>query len=265
MKGPRSWPTGSGHTPAANCATAHVGQTVTLNGWVNTYRTYNDQVFVDLRDRYGLTQVVFESDDAELFKAVANELGRECRPQRHAAPSPPAAGQGEPEARHRQDRGRGRGRRASSTAARRRRSRSRSSRRRSWPTRTSASSTATSTCGGRRFRTRSLLRHRLYKVIRDYLDGQGFLEVETPLLGKSTPEGARDYLVPEPRVSTAQWYALPQSPAALQAAADGGRATTSTSRSPGACATRTRGPTASRSSPSSTWRCRSSRWTTFSA
>ena len=43
----------------------HVGQTVILNGWVNTYRTYNDQVFVDLRDRYGLTQVVFEADDAE--------------------------------------------------------------------------------------------------------------------------------------------------------------------------------------------------------
>src|SRR4051812_13048361 len=50
----------------------HVGQTVVLNGWVNTYRAYNDQVFVDLRDRYGLTQVVFEADrDRQLFEAAA--------------------------------------------------------------------------------------------------------------------------------------------------------------------------------------------------
>src|SRR5262245_2123815 len=54
----------------------HVGQTVVLNGWVNTARVYNDQVFVDLRDRYGLTQVVFEADRAELA-AAAREAGRE--------------------------------------------------------------------------------------------------------------------------------------------------------------------------------------------
>src|SRR3954451_21228912 len=53
----------------------HVGQTVNLNGWVNSYRGYNDQVFIDLRDRYGLTQVVFEKD-SPVFPA-ARSLGRE--------------------------------------------------------------------------------------------------------------------------------------------------------------------------------------------
>src|SRR5262249_42791264 len=54
---------------------AHIGQTVILNGWVNTYRAYPDQVFVDLRDRYGLTQVVFESDTKEMFTAAQQVRG----------------------------------------------------------------------------------------------------------------------------------------------------------------------------------------------
>ena len=84
----------------------HVGQTVTLNGWVNTYRSYNNQVFVDLRDRYGITQVVFESDDQELIE-VANGAWPRVRAERDGHSRTATAGQGEPEARDRQDRSEG--------------------------------------------------------------------------------------------------------------------------------------------------------------
>ena len=195
---------------------ADVGQTVTLNGWVNTYRAYNDQVFVDLRDRYGITQVVFEADHPELFQraeelrnewvlAVRGKV-RERLPDKHnpklatgdieivaeelhilnRCPTPPFEV-------------------------------------RSVPTEGQTFADAELANEDLRLQYRYLdlrrptlhrtlaLRHRINKIIRDYLDTRGFFEIETPLLGRSSPEGARDYLVPS-RVSPGCWYALPQSP-----------------------------------------------------
>jgi aspartyl-tRNA synthetase len=197
----------------------HIGQTVTLNGWVNTFRMYADQVFIDLRDRYGITQVVVEADQPDIFK-LASEARSEWvlsmsgkvreriidGKQKHntklatgaievladsvrvlnRCPTPPfevfsvpQEGQtfGEPDLANEDLRLEYRF----------------LDLRRPTLQRTLA------------------LRHRLNKVIRDNLDAQGFLELETPLLGRSTPEGARDYLVPS-RVSLGSWYALPQSP-----------------------------------------------------
>src|SRR5437763_2497506 len=195
----------------------HVGQTVVLNGWVNTARAYNDQVFVDLRDRYGITQVVFEVEgDRALFDA-AHEIRSEwvlavkgkVRPRLPGKANPKlATGAVEVEALELQVLNR-------------------------CPTPPFEVMSIPIT--PERFTEPELanedlrlehryldlrrptlqhmlaMRHRLNKVIRDHLDAQGFLELETPLLGRSTPEGARDYLVPS-RIFPGQWYALPQSP-----------------------------------------------------
>jgi aspartyl-tRNA synthetase len=188
----------------------HVGQTVVLSGWVNTARNHNIFVFADLRDRYGLTQVVFEPDrGAELF-AVAEELrtewviavkGKVVRRQPenenkkiptglveiqaeeiqifNRCPTPPFAVAEKPDD-------------ELANEDLRLQYRFLDLRRPS-------------------LQRTLIMRHRMNKVIRDYLDARGFLEMETPLLGHSSPEGARDYLVPS-RVSPGMWYALPQSP-----------------------------------------------------
>jgi aspartyl-tRNA synthetase len=194
----------------------HIGQTVTLNGWVNTTRAYNDQVFVDLRDRYGLTQVVFEAEDSTPLFDAAHELRSEwvlsvtgkvrarlpgaTNPKLatgaveveatelrilNRCPTPPFEVQAIPQAG-------GFGDPAPANEDLRLEYRYLDLRKPSL------------------HRTLAV-RHRLNKAIRDYLDERGFLEVETPLLGRSTPEGARDYLVPS-RVFPGTFFALPQSP-----------------------------------------------------
>lgn len=186
----------------------HVGQSVTLNGWVLTTRKYGNQIFIDLRDRYGLTQVVFEADNAELYKQ-AEELKsewvlsvtgvvRKRLPGAERADIPTGAVEVE-----------GKVLRVLNQCP-------------ALPFEISEFGTELANEDLRLqyryldLRRRSLqrtliMRHRLCKVIRDFMDASNFLEVETPLLGKSTPEGARDYLVPS-RVFNGEFFALPQSP-----------------------------------------------------
>ena len=187
----------------------HIGQTVTLNGWVLITRNFPNQAFIDLRDRYGLTQVVVEDGDKALF-AAANELGREhvisvtgvVRKRLPGAERPNiATGKVELEAKTLRLLNACPPLPFSVTE---------------FPDEEPANEDLRLQYRYLDLRRRSIqnvliLRHRINKVIRDYMDSREFLEMETPLLGKSTPEGARDYLVPS-RVFNGEWFALPQSP-----------------------------------------------------
>lgn len=187
---------------------AMIGQTVTLNGWVNTYRAYPDQIFVDLRDRYGITQIVFTKQQEELWN-LANSLGREFCVSVTGQVAARIAGKENPK--------------LATGAVELQASQLRILN--SCPTPPFEITQFGNELANEDLRLKYryldlrrqtlqqtlLMRHKLCKTIRDNLDRQGFLEIETPLLGKSTPEGARDYLVPS-RVHIGQWYALPQSP-----------------------------------------------------
>ena len=188
---------------------ADAGKTVTLAGWVQRTRRMGGMTFVDLRDRYGLTQVVFNIEhDADLNEA-ANHLGREFVVQ------------------------------VSGTVA------ERTAKNPNLPTgdieiiadrltilnpsEVPPFTIEEESDGGDdlRMRYRYLdlrrapvrrnleLRHRMTMEVRRYLDSKGFLEIETPMLVGSTPEGARDFVVPS-RMNPGQFYALPQSPQTLK-------------------------------------------------
>ncbi len=187
----------------------HVGEQVTLCGWVDTYRDHKGLLFIDLRDRYGKTQVVFSPEGGQENLEVARSLRPEyvVRVTGRVAHRPegtvnPKLETGEIEVR------------ASSFEVL-----NRSLTPPFYP------STDSRELPGEDLRLKYryldlrrpemqetlLLRHRMIKLMRDYFDELGFVDVETPMLGRSTPEGARDYLVPS-RVQQGAFYALPQSP-----------------------------------------------------
>jgi aspartyl-tRNA synthetase len=187
--------------------TNNAGESVALNGWVNTVRLHGQVVFVDLRDRYGKTQIVFNSEDYsgdfEAIKKLSMEdvlsvtgtvqsrwegavnldmatgeievIVSEMETLNEAAPLPFIISD-----------------------------------------RSSAEENLRLKYRYLELRMDELqnnlkIRHKAYQAVRNYLSGQDFMEIETPVLMKSTPEGARDYLVPS-RIHHSKFYALPQSP-----------------------------------------------------
>ncbi|MBT4148917.1 MAG: aspartate--tRNA ligase [Candidatus Marinimicrobia bacterium] len=184
-----------------------IDKSVILNGWVNTVRLHGKVVFVDLRDRYGKTQIVFNSDNytgefeevkklsmedvisvsgkvqkrtegainTEMFTGEIEVIINKMEILNEADPLPFVISD-----------------------------------------RTSAEEDLRLKYRYLELRTDELqqnlnIRHKTYQAVRNYLSGENFLEVETPVLMKSTPEGARDYLVPS-RIHEGKFYALPQSP-----------------------------------------------------
>ncbi len=184
-----------------------VGRVVTLMGWVHTRRDHGGLIFIDLRDRGGITQVVFNPEVAAEAHRIAGESRSEfvigvtgkvsARPENTANPNLPT---GEIE--------------VIATDA------SILSEAKTPPFMIEDESDVAETL---RLKYRYLdlrrpsiqkvliTRHQITRMVRQFLDNHGFVDVETPFLTKSTPEGARDYLVPS-RVNPGMFFALPQSP-----------------------------------------------------
>lgn len=190
---------------------AHIGQSVTLAGWVHRYRSHGGVLFINLRDRSGIIQVTFNQETAPDASSTAAQARAEwvLQVQGTVQRRPPGTenfdmptGQVEVTAQTVTilnpsktpplyiDRD------AGEAEALRLKYRYLDLRR-------------------ERMQRNMILRHRVVKFIRDYLDEKDFIEIETPILTKSTPEGARDYLVPS-RTHPGHFFALPQSPQQLK-------------------------------------------------
>ncbi len=187
---------------------ADAGRQLVLQGWVNRRRDLGGLVFIDLRDRTGLIQIVVEPDNEAAFKVAEqcrSEFVLEVSGSVRARPESQRKGTGTGAVEVLAD-----GLKVLSAA-------------RTPPFQLDGSVDASEVSEELRLRHRYLdlrrpdaaaplrLRHRVTKVIWDHLDEQGFTQVETPLLTLSTPEGARDFVVPS-RLQPGSFYALPQSP-----------------------------------------------------
>jgi aspartyl-tRNA synthetase len=184
----------------------HVGQNVSLCGWVQSYRDHGGVVFIDLRDREGLTQVVFHPEHRE-----AHELADRLRSEDVVQVGGPCV---------RREPGMANAKLATGEVEVQGQKLVILNKAVTPPfTPDNAEQVGEETRLKYRYidlrspRMQGILRtrHRVTKIMRDYFDAHGFYEVETPFLCKSTPEGARDFLVPS-RLQAGSFYALPQSP-----------------------------------------------------
>ncbi len=189
----------------------HDGQQVTLAGWVNRWRDQGGVIFIDLRDRSGICQVVAELENAPAAHASASQARNEYVLQVSGLVRVRPAGTANPEL----DTG------AMEVLA--------SDLQVLNPAKTppfyiSREDSIDETLRMKhryldlrrpKMQGNMLLRHRAVKFIRDWLDERDFVEIETPILFKTTPEGARDFLVPS-RLQPGRFYALPQSPQQLK-------------------------------------------------
>lgn len=183
----------------------HKGETVSLAGWIQKLRELGGMTFIDLRDRYGITQLVFNKETRPDLCQEAMAMGREYVIQVEGIVSErsnknPKLPTGDIEIQVEEMRILN-------------------------PSKTPPFTIENETDGGDELRMRYrymdlrrpnikqnlMLRHQMAIATRNYLNDQGFIEIETPVLIKSTPEGARDFVVPS-RMNPGEFYALPQSP-----------------------------------------------------
>jgi aspartyl-tRNA synthetase len=186
---------------------SHVGQTVVLNGWVHARRDHGNVIFYDIRDRRGLTQVVFNPEINAQAHAQAHQLRSEYVVAIQGTVSKRPAGSENPKLPT------GQIEVMAQTVEVLNPSQTPPFLIEDDAEVTEALRLKYRFLDLRRPKMQKLLelRHRVVQQTRSFLDEHGFLEVETPMLTKSTPEGARDYLVPS-RVNPGSFYALPQSP-----------------------------------------------------
>ena len=189
----------------------HLDETVTLAGWVHRRRDHGGLTFFDLRDRFGLVQVLTDSDSNPEVHKRAQEIRTEWVLQIEGVVKKRQAGSENPDLPTGDIEVEIANLRVLNPAN----------------TTPFVINKEEEVDENTRLRYRYLdlrkerlqanlvLRHKVVKFIRDFLDERGFLEIETPILFKTTPEGARDYLVPS-RVHSGQFYALPQSPQQLK-------------------------------------------------
>jgi len=184
---------------------SNLGETVTLCGWVQKSRDLGGTTFIDVRDRYGLTQLIFNSDSDAALRETSRTLGREFVikvtgkvVERFSKNLKMPTGEIEIAATDIEVLN---------------------------PAKLPPFLIEDETDGGEELRAKYryldlrrnpirnnlMLRHKMAQEVRKYLDGRDFIEVETPVLIKSTPEGARDFVVPS-RMNPGEFYALPQSP-----------------------------------------------------